>query len=129
MIVKERKNLKPITQTTRHYKLYKDGKHLVTAGIASLSVIGVMAVSSEITVHADTNNDANGAQQTTTGGNAVTATTATSTTTFNAANAGTPVNTNQVTESKASTAGTITQSVNIDHSQLNNAVNQARHIT
>lgn len=126
MIVKERKNLKPITQTTRHYKLYKDGKHLVTAGIASLSVIGVMAVSSEITVHADTNNDANGAQQTTTGGNAVTATTATSTTTFNAANAGTPVNTNQVTESKASTAGTITQPVNIDHSQLNNAVNQAR---
>ncbi|OYS64281.1 hypothetical protein CBF94_09745 [Limosilactobacillus reuteri] len=126
MIVKERQNLKPITQTTRHYKLYKDGKHLVTAGIASLSVIGVMAVSSEITVHADTNNDANGAQQTTTGGNAVTATTATSTTTFNAANAGTPVNTNQVTESKASTAGTITQPVNIDHSQLNNAVNQAR---
>ncbi|UAW60955.1 KxYKxGKxW signal peptide domain-containing protein [Limosilactobacillus reuteri] len=126
MIVKERQSLKPITQTTRHYKLYKDGKHLVTAGIASLSVIGVMAVSSEITVHADTNNDANGAQQTTTGGNAVTATTATSTTTFNAANAGTPVNTNQVTESKASTAGTITQPVNIDHSQLNNAVNQAR---
>ncbi|WP_179226643.1 LPXTG cell wall anchor domain-containing protein [Limosilactobacillus reuteri] len=126
MIVKERQNLKPITQTTRHYKLYKDGKHLVTAGIASLSVIGVMAVSSEITAHADTNNDANGAQQTTTGGNAVTATTATSTTTFNAANAGTPVNTNQVTESKASTGSTITQPVNIDHSQLNNAVNQAR---
>ena len=127
MIVKEKQTLKPITQTKRHYKLYKDGKHLVTAGIASLSVIGVMAVSSEVTANADANNGSNnGSQQTTTGGNAVTATTATSTTTFNAANAGTPVNTNQIAESKASTAGTITQPVNIDHSQLNNAVDQAR---
>lgn len=106
MIVKEKQNLKPITHTTRHYKLYKDGKHLVTAGIASLSVIGVMAVSSEITVHADTNNEANGAQQTATGGNAVTATTSTSGT--------------------SGQASTITQPVNVDHSQLNNAVDQAR---
>ena len=104
MIVKEKQNLKPITHTTRHYKLYKDGKHLVTAGIASLSVIGVMAVSSEITVHADTNNDANGAQQTATGGNAVTAT----------------------TSGTSGQASTITQPVNVDHSQLNNAVDQAR---
>ncbi|WP_323083510.1 LPXTG cell wall anchor domain-containing protein [Limosilactobacillus reuteri] len=96
--------VKPITHTTRHYKLYKDGKHLVTAGIASLSVIGVMAVSSEITVHADTNNDANGAQQTATGGNAVTAT----------------------TSGTSGQASTITQPVNVDHSQLNNAVDQAR---
>ncbi len=104
MIVKEKQNLKPITHTTRHYKLYKDGKHLVTAGIASLSVIGVMAVSSEITVHADTNNDAKGAQQTATGGNAVTAT----------------------TSGTSGQASTITQPVNVDHSQLNNAVDQAR---
>ena len=104
MIVKEKQNLKPINHTTRHYKLYKDGKHLVTAGIASLSVIGVMAVSSEITVHADTNNDANGAQQTATGGNAVTAT----------------------TSGTSGQASTITQPVNVDHSQLNNAVDQAR---
>ncbi|WP_168353417.1 LPXTG cell wall anchor domain-containing protein [Limosilactobacillus reuteri] len=104
MIVKEKQNLKPITHTTRHYKLYKDGKHLVTAGIASLSVIGVMAVSSEITVHADTNNDANGAQQTATGGNAVTAT----------------------TSGTSGQASTITQPVDVDHSQLNNAVDQAR---
>ncbi|MFR0575731.1 LPXTG cell wall anchor domain-containing protein [Limosilactobacillus reuteri subsp. suis] len=104
MIVKEKQNLKPITHTTRHYKLYKDGKHLVTAGIASLSVIGVMAVSSEITVHADTNNEANGAQQTATGGNAVTAT----------------------TSGTSGQASTITQPVNVDHSQLNNAVDQAR---
>lgn len=104
MIVKEKQNLKPITHTTRHYKLYKDGKHLVTAGIASLSVIGVMAVSSEITVHADTNNNAKGAQQTATGGNAVTAT----------------------TSGTSGQASTITQPVNVDHSQLNNAVDQAR---
>ncbi len=114
---------------SKHYKLYKDGKHLVTAGIASLSVIGVLAVSSETIVHADTtNNSTSGTQQTATGGNAVTATTAstTSTNTFNPSSLATPMTNNQVAESKASTAGTITQPVNIDHSQLNNAVDQAR---
>lgn len=114
---------------SKHYKLYKDGKHLVTAGIASLSVIGVLAVSSETTVHADTtNNSTSGTQQTATGGNAVTATTASTTTTntFNPSSLATPMTNNQVAESKESTAGTITQPVNIDHSQLNNAVDQAR---
>jgi len=129
MIVKEKHNLKPITQMSKHYKLYKDGKHLVTAGIASLSVIGVLAVSSETTVHADTtNNSTSGTQQTATGGNAVTATTASTTTTntFNPSSLATSMTNNQVAESKESTAGTITQPVNIDHSQLNNAVDQAR---
>lgn len=120
MIVKAKQNLKPITHESQHYKLYKDGKHLVTAGIASLSVIGFLAVSSEPTIHADIN----GGSST---NNAVTITTN---------NAPAPASTNssvsstigdQVNESQAGKAGTITQPVNVDHSQLNNAVNQARH--
>lgn len=124
MIVKEKQNLKPITQPSRRYKLYKDGKRLVTASIASLSVVGLLAVTSEVTAHADTNNGSNGTQQAANGSNAVTATTATNT--FNPGNAGTPVTSNQVAESKASASSTITQPVNIDHSQLNSAAEQAR---
>lgn len=124
MIVKEKHDLKPITQQSRRYKMYKDGKRIVTASIASLSVVGLLAVTSEVTAHADSNSNSAGTNQSTNGGNAVTATTGT-TNTFNPAKTGTPVTSAQAAQSKVA-AGTITQPVNIDHSQLNNAAEQAR---
>ena len=103
MIVKQKSKVIPIEKSSTHYKMYKGGKLWLTAGITTLSMAGMMVATGELqTAHADTTT--NNTQQTTTGGNAVTAT----------------------TSGTSGQAGTITQPVNVDHSQLNNAVDQAR---
>lgn len=105
MIVKQKSKVIPIEKSSTHYKMYKGGKLWLTAGITTLSMAGMMVATGELqTAHADTTTTANNTQQTTTGGNAVTAT----------------------TSGTSGQAGTITQPVNVDHSQLNNAVDQAR---
>lgn len=105
MIVKQKSKVIPIEKSSTHYKMYKGGKLWLTAGITTLSMAGMMVAAGELqTAHADTTTTANNTQQTATGGNAVTAT----------------------TSGTSGQAGTITQPVNIDHSQLNNAVDQAR---
>lgn len=105
MIVKQKSKVIPIEKSSTHYKMYKGGKLWLTAGITTLSMAGMMVATGELqTAHADTTTTANNTQQTATGGNAVTAT----------------------TSGTSGQAGTITQPVNVDHSQLNNAVNQAR---
>ena len=105
MIVKQKSKVIPIEKSSTHYKMYKGGKLWLTAGITTLSMAGMMVATGELqTAHADTTTTANNTQQTATGGNAVTAT----------------------TSGTSGQAGTITQPVNIDHSQLNNAVDQAR---
>ncbi|QWS03445.1 LPXTG cell wall anchor domain-containing protein [Limosilactobacillus reuteri] len=105
MIVKQKSKVIPIEKSSTHYKMYKGGKLWLTAGITTLSMAGMMVAGGELqTVHADTATTANNTQQTATGGNAVTAT----------------------TSGTSGQAGTITQPVNVDHSQLNNAVDQAR---
>lgn len=105
MIVKQKSKVIPIEKSSTHYKMYKGGKLWLTAGITTLSMAGMMVATGELqTAHADTTTTANNTQQTATGGNAVTAT----------------------TSGTSGQAGTITQPVNVDHSQLNNAVDQAR---
>lgn len=105
MIVKQKSKVIPIEKSSTHYKMYKGGKLWLTAGITTLSMAGMMVAAGELqTAHADTTTTANNTQQTATGGNAVTAT----------------------TSGTSGQAGTITQPVNVDHSQLNNAVDQAR---
>ena len=105
MIVKQKSKVIPIEKSSTHYKMYKGGKLWLTAGITTLSMAGMMIATGELqTAHADTTTTANNTQQTATGGNAVTTT----------------------TSGTSGQAGTITQPVNIDHSQLNNAVDQAR---
>ncbi|WP_323063319.1 KxYKxGKxW signal peptide domain-containing protein, partial [Limosilactobacillus reuteri] len=105
MIVKGKSKVIPIEKSSTHYKMYKGGKLWLTAGITTLSMAGMMVAAGELqTAHADTTTTANNTQQTATGGNAVTAT----------------------TSGTSGQAGTITQPVNVDHSQLNNAVDQAR---
>jgi len=105
MIVRQKSKVIPIEKSSTHYKMYKGGKLWLTAGITTLSMAGMMIAAGELqTAHADTTTTANNTQQTATGGNAVTAT----------------------TSGTSGQAGTITQPVNVDHSQLNNAVDQAR---
>ena len=105
MIVRQKSKVIPIEKSSTHYKMYKGGKLWLTAGITTLSMAGMMVAAGELqTAHADTTTTANNTQQTATGGNAVTAT----------------------TSGTSGQAGTITQPVNVDHSQLNNAVDQAR---
>ena len=105
MIVRQKSKVIPIEKSSTHYKMYKGGKLWLTAGITTLSMAGMMIATGELqTAHADTTTTANNTQQTATGGNALTAT----------------------TSGTSGQAGTITQPVNIDHSQLNNAVDQAR---
>ncbi|AMY14872.1 hypothetical protein ADV92_10235 [Limosilactobacillus reuteri] len=105
MIVKQKSKVIPIEKSSTHYKMYKGGKLWLTAGITTLSMAGMMVATGEWqTAHADTTTTANNTQQTATGGNAVTAT----------------------TSGTSGQAGTITQPVDVDHSQLNNAVDQAR---
>lgn len=105
MIVRQKSKVIPIEKSSTHYKMYKGGKLWLTAGITTLSMAGMMVAAGELqTAHADTTTTANNTQQTATGGNAITAT----------------------TSGTSGQAGTITQPVNVDHSQLNNAVDQAR---
>ena len=105
MIVKQKSKVIPIEKSSTHYKMYKGGKLWLTAGITTLSMAGMMIATGELqTAHAATTTTANTTQQTATGGNAVTTT----------------------TSGTSGQVGTITQPVNIDHSQLNNAVDQAR---
>ncbi|WP_162258427.1 KxYKxGKxW signal peptide domain-containing protein, partial [Limosilactobacillus mucosae] len=113
MINLEKKTSQPV-EAEMHYKMYKDGKKLVTAGITTLMFSGFV-LGTQTTAHADTTSDTSsdgGQAQATTGGNAVTQTTAAS-----AASANT-----------ASQAGTITQPVNVDSSALDQAVEAAKQV-
>lgn len=137
MIVKDKEKVSQPIDASLHYKMYKDGKHWVTAGITTLMFSGLI-LGTQTTAHADTANastSGNGQAQATTGGNAVTQTTAQSASTSNANTAAasqTTANTVSATAAAASTAtqsqsaGTITQPVAVDHSQLDQAVAAAK---
>lgn len=137
MIVKDKEKVSQPIDASLHYKMYKDGKHWVTAGITTLMFSGLI-LGTQTTAHADTataSTSGNGQAQATTGGNAVTQTTAQSASTSNANTAAasqTTANTVSATAAAASTAtqsqsaGTITQPVAVDHSQLDQAVAAAK---
>lgn len=116
------------------HKMYKSKKQWVVAG-----VVGAAAMTLSMTAHADvahnnapTTSSTTGTQNVATGGNAVTATSngSNTTTTFNpqtSSNAGTN-NIAALSESKASDqGGTITTPVHTDHSQLDQAVQNAKN--
>ena len=114
MIVKDKEKTSQPIDTSLHYKMYKDGKHWVTAGITTLMFSGLI-LGTQTTAHADTttaSTSGDGQAQATTGGNAVTQTTAQA---ASASNANT-----------ATASGTITQPVAVDHSQLDQAVAAAK---
>lgn len=137
MIVKDKEKVSQPIDASLHYKMYKDGKHWVTAGITTLMFSGLI-LGTQTTAHADTataSTSGNGQAQATTGGNAVTQTTAQAASTSNANTAAasqTTANTVSATAAAASTAtqrqsaGTITQPVAVDHSQLDQAVAAAK---
>ena len=111
------------------HKMYKSGKQWITAG-----VVGMAAMTLAMTAHADTTTEgqsapANGQQSVSNGGNAVTATNSTTaaTNTFSPAT----INTNAgggLTESKAAAqSGSITTQVPVDHSGLDQAVQNAKN--
>ena len=137
MIVKDKEKVSQPIDASLHYKMYKDGKHWVTAGITTLMFSGLI-LGMQTTAHADTataSTSGNGQAQATTGGNAVTQTTAQAASTSNANTAAasqTTANTVSTTAAAASTAtqsqsaGTITQPVAVDHSQLDQAVAAAK---
>ncbi|MEO5286003.1 LPXTG cell wall anchor domain-containing protein [Limosilactobacillus allomucosae] len=137
MIVKDKEKTSQPIDTSLHYKMYKDGKHWVTAGITTLMFSGLI-LGTQTTAHADTaaaSTSGDGQAQATTGGNAVTQTTAS---TASASSTNTDVasqpaaNTVSATAAAASTAtqsqsaGTITQPVAVNHSQLDQAVAAAK---
>lgn len=137
MIVKDKEKTSQPIDTSLHYKMYKDGKHWVTAGITTLMFSGLI-LGTQTTAHADTttaSTSGDGQAQATTGGNAVTQTTAQAASASNANTAAasqTTANTVSATAAAASTAtqsqsaGTITQPVAVDHSQLDQAVAAAK---
>lgn len=137
MIVKDKEKTSQPIDTSLHYKMYKDGKHWVTAGITTLMFSGLI-LGTQTTAHADTttaSTSGDGQAQATTGGNAVTQTTAQAASASNAntaATSQTTANTVSATAAAATTAtqsqsaGTITQPVAVDHSQLDQAVAAAK---
>ena len=139
MIVKDKEKVSQPIDASLHYKMYKDGKHWVTAGITTLMFSGLI-LGTQTTAHADTataSTSGNGQAQATTGGNAVTQTTAQAASASNAntvAASQTTANTVSATAAAASTAtqsqsaGTITQPVAVDHSQLDQAVAAAKQV-
>lgn len=133
MINLEKKTSQPV-EAEMHYKMYKDGKKLVTAGITTLMFSGFV-LGTQTTAHADTTSDTSfdgGQSQATTGGNAVTQTTAASAASATTATAQTSATTTQTASvaasatATASQAGTITQPVNVDSSALDQAVEAAK---
>ena len=129
MINLEKKTSQPV-EAEMHYKMYKDGKKLVTAGITTLMFSGFV-LGTQTTAHADTTSDtsSDGSQaQATTGGNAVTQTTAASAASATTATAQTAATTTVAASATAtaSQAGTITQPVNVDSSALDQAVEAAK---
>lgn len=100
MIIRSKTKAEPITKPFLRYKLYKKGKMLVTSSVAGLSVVGMMVTLSQGQVHADTT---------------------TSASTTQTANA-TP--TQQSTANSGSNS--VTNQVTVDHSALDNAVNNAK---
>lgn len=124
-------NVKTSRPVLRH-KMYKSGKKWIVAGIA-----GAAAMTYSMTIHADTTSQQTTANSNTqdinAGGNAVTNTSTQANskaeTTFNVSSASSPsqISSNALTESKVSSSqqGTIYTPVNVDHSKLDNAVNQA----
>ena len=134
MIVKDKEKTSQPIDTSVHYKMYKDGKHWVTAGITTLMFSGLI-LGTQTTAHADTaatSTSGDGQAQATTGGNAVTQTTASASSTSTATVSQPAANTVSATAAAASTAtqsqsaGTITQPVAVDHSQLDQAVAAAK---
>ena len=136
MINLEKKTSQPV-EAEMHYKMYKDGKKLVTAGITTLMFSGFV-LGTQTTAHADTTSDTSsdgGQAQATTGGNAVTQTTAASTASATTATTQTVAAATTQTASvaasataTASQAGTITQPVNVDSSALDQAVEAAKQV-
>lgn len=133
MINLEKKTSQPV-EAEMHYKMYKDGKKLVTAGITTLMFSGFV-LGTQTTAHADTTSDTSfdgGQSQATTGGNAVTQTTAASAASATTATAQTSATTTQTASvaasatATASQAGTITQPINVDSSALDQAVEAAK---
>lgn len=125
MINLEKKTSQPV-EAEMHYKMYKDGKKLVTAGITTLMFSGFV-LGTQTTAHADTTSDTSsdgGQAQATTGGNAVTQTTAASA--ASATTATTQTAAAAASTATASQAGTITQPVNVDSSALDQAVDAAK---
>ena len=125
MINLEKKTSQPV-KAEMHYKMYKDGKKLVTAGITTLMFSGFV-LGTQTTAHADTTSDTSsdgGQAQATTGGNAVTQTTAASA--ASATTATTQTAAAAASTATASQAGTITQPVNVDSSALDQAVDAAK---
>ena len=134
MIVKDKEKTSQPIDTSLHYKMYKDGKHWVTAGITTLMFSGLI-LGTQTTAHADTaatSTSGDGQAQATTGGNAVTQTTASASSTNTAAVSQPAANTVATMAAVApsaaqnQSAGTITQPVAVDHSQLDQAVAAAK---
>lgn len=134
MIVKDKEKTSQPIDTSLHYKMYKDGKHWVTAGITTLMFSGLI-LGTQTTAHADTaatSTSGDGQAQATTGGNAVTQTTASASSTNTAAVSRPAANTVATMAAVApsaaqnQSAGTITQPVAVDHSQLDQAVAAAK---
>ena len=101
MIIRSKTKAEPITKPFLRYKLYKKGKMLVTSSVAGLSVVGMMVTLSQSQVHADTTTPASTTTQT--------------------ANATPP---QQSTANSGSNS--VTNQVTVDHSALDNAVNNAK---
>lgn len=110
--------------TTEHYKMYKSGKHWVTAMLATATLTTVAVTTNQINAHADST-DATGttASETTTGGNAVTQTSAkANTSTSNTSNS---INNQPTTNSNGGQNNSIP--VNVDHSALDQAIQNAKN--
>ena len=109
--------------TTEHYKMYKSGKQWVTAMLATATLTTVAVTTNQISAHADsTGNSISESAETTSGGNAVTQTSA------NANNSSNSAVTNGVNSQTTSNGGQNNSiPVNVDHSALNQAVQNAKN--
>ena len=111
------------THTTEHYKMYKSGKQWVTAMLATATLTTVAVTTNQISAHADsTGNSISESSETTSGGNAVTQTSAN---TNNSSNSAVTNGVNSQTTSNGGQNNSIP--VNVDHSALNQAVQNAKN--
>ena len=108
--------------TTEHYKMYKSGKQWVTAMLATATLTTVAVTTNQISAHADsTGNSISESAETTSGGNAVTQTSA------NANNSSNSAVTHDVNSQTTSNGGQNNSiPVNVDHSALDQAIQNAK---
>lgn len=108
--------------TTEHYKMYKSGKHWVTAMLATATLTTVAVTTNQISAHADsTGNSISESAETTSGGNAVTKTSA------NANNSSNSVSYDGTNSQSTSNGGQNNAiPVNVDHSALDQAIQNAK---